>query len=305
MAPDKEEKVVPKQPAMMTPVSTTTTKPPAKSAGAAAAEATAAAALATALTSVHRKLISGSHILHYHNVVDAYGHLSCRHPFDPDIFIMSREAAPGTISSAADLVEYYVADAEPVRPETAPRGFAERHIHSEVYKAQPAVRSVAHSHADSVIPYTINGVPLRPCYHMAGFLGHWVTVWDIASAYQASDGTRDLLVRNEHLGASLARAFDFGQAVVLMRGHGFTAVADNIEECVLRCVYTMRNAAIQTQALTSQAAYGSRDGPLQPIKYLSPEEAEASKGLTKWSAQRPWKLWLREVEASNLYINTA
>ncbi|KAK6076443.1 hypothetical protein SCUP234_07177 [Seiridium cupressi] len=256
-----------------------------------------------ALKNVHRNLISGSHILHYHNVVDAYGHLSCRHPSNPDIFIMSREAAPGTISSPGDLIEYFVANAEPVNANPA-KGFAERHIHSEIYKQFPATQAVIHSHADSVIPYTINGVPLRPCFHMAGFLGHWVNVFDISSAYQATD-KKDMLVRNEHLGSALARCFEYDQAVVLMRGHGFTAVAENIEECVLRAIYTSRNAAIQTAALTSQAAYGSRDGPLQPIKYLNPEEAEAAKEMTKWSAQRPWKLWLREVEASNLYANTA
>jgi ribulose-5-phosphate 4-epimerase/fuculose-1-phosphate aldolase len=111
------------------------------------------------LKSVYRKLISGSHILHYHNVLDAYGHLSCRHPFKPDVFIMSREAAPGTISSPADLIEYFVSNAEPVDPDSA-KGFAERHIHSEIYKAFPDTQAVLHSHADSVIPYTINGVPL-------------------------------------------------------------------------------------------------------------------------------------------------
>ncbi|KAH8681858.1 class II aldolase and Adducin N-terminal domain-containing protein [Xylariales sp. PMI_506] len=256
------------------------------------------------LRDLHRKLISGSHILHYHNVLDAYGHLSFRHPFKPDVFIMSRESAPGTISSPADLIEYKVADAEPVEPSSAAKGFAERHIHSEIYKANSKVQSVVHSHADSVIPYTINGVPLRPCFHQAGFLGHWVSVFDIAAAYQSTD-TKDMLVRNEHLGAALAKFFEYDQAVVLMRGHGYTVVADNIEECVLRAIYTARNAAIQTAALTTQSAYGSRDGPLQPIKYLSPEEAEASKGMNKWSAQRPWKLWLREVEASNLYVNSA
>ncbi|KAH6651473.1 class II aldolase and Adducin N-terminal domain-containing protein [Truncatella angustata] len=255
------------------------------------------------LKSTHRKLISGSHILHYHNVFDAYGHLSCRHPFKPNVFIMSREAAPGTISSPADLIEYFVSNAEPVVANSA-NGFAERHIHSEIYKQYPSTQAVLHSHADSVIPYTISGVPLRPCYHMAGFLGNWVNVFDIASSYQATD-KKDMLVRNEHLGAALARNFDFGQAVVLMRGHGFTAVAENIEECVLRGIYTARNAAIQTAALTTQAAYGSRDGPLQPIKYLSPEEAEAAKDMAKWSAQRPWKLWLREVDTSNLYVNAA
>ncbi|KAF7526029.1 hypothetical protein G7054_g10904 [Neopestalotiopsis clavispora] len=260
-------------------------------------------AQAEELQTIRRKLISGSHILHYHNVLDAYGHLSCRHPSKPDVFIMSREAAPGTITSPDDLVEYYVSNAEPVDAGAA-KGFAERHIHSEIYKQYPDTKAVLHSHADSVIPYTINGVPMRPCYHMAGFLGHWVNVFDIAGSYRPGD-KRDMLVRSEHLGAALAACFAYEQSVVLMRGHGFTAVGPNVEECVLRGVYTLRNAAIQTASLTALAAYGSRDGPLQPIKYLSPEEAAASREMTAWSAQRPWKLWVKEVEACNLYQNTA
>ncbi|KAI0127095.1 class II aldolase and Adducin N-terminal domain-containing protein [Xylariales sp. AK1849] len=263
----------------------------------------AEAAQAAILSGVHRKVLQGSHILHYHNIVDAYGHVSVRHPFKPDVFIMSREAAPGTISSPADLIEYLVSDAEPVDPNAA-KGFSERHIHSEIYKAHPGTQAIVHSHADSVIPYTISGVPLRPCFHLAGFLGHWVSVFDIAAAYQPTD-TKDLLVRSSHLGSALAKCFEYGQAVVLMRGHGFTAVADSVEEVVLRAVYTTRNASIQTQALTTSAAYGSRDGPLTPIKYLSPEEAEAARGMTAWSAQRPWKLWCREVEAAGLYVNYA
>lgn len=258
---------------------------------------------AALLKSFHRNLISGSHILHYHGIVDAYGHLSARHPFKADVFIMSRDAAPGTISSSDDLVEYNVKDAEPVA-DNAPRGFAERHIHSEIYKAYPAVQSVVHSHADAVIPYTITGVPLRPCYHMAGFLGHWAPVFDIAGSYQHDD-VRDLLVRSERLGSALAKAFEYGQTVVLMRGHGFTAVADSLEEAVFRGIYTQKNAAIQTSALTTLAAAHARNEAFQPIKYLSPEEAEAAKGMAKWSAQRPWKLWVREVEASNLYVNSA
>ncbi|KAF3768637.1 hypothetical protein M406DRAFT_320930, partial [Cryphonectria parasitica EP155] len=123
-----------------------------------------------ALQNLYRKFITGCHILHYHGVLDAYGHLSVRHPFDQHMFIMSKYIAPGTISSPDDLIIYYVDNAEPLDPSST-KGYSERHIHSEVYKRHRNVQAVIHSHAESVIPYTISGVPLRPCYHMAGFLG--------------------------------------------------------------------------------------------------------------------------------------
>ncbi|OQU98533.1 Clas II Aldolase and Adducin domain-containing protein [Cladophialophora immunda] len=260
------------------------------------------------LQKYYRDIISGSHILHYHNVLDAFGHLSFRHPFNPQVFIMSRNAAPGTISSLDDLVEYYVEDAQPVNP-NAPPGFLERCIHSECYKRYPAIQSVIHSHSEAVVPYSISGVPMRACYHMAGFLGTDVPVWDITEAQQADD-ISDLLVRNTRLGGSLANSFGAGGAggdlpqhvVALMRGHGFTVLAGSIQDCVMRAVYTQKNAMIQTTALITRAAGGHTS---DSIKYLSQKEVDDTTWSIRESAHRPWKLWLREVEASNLYSNSA
>ncbi|ETI25993.1 hypothetical protein G647_02770 [Cladophialophora carrionii CBS 160.54] len=260
-----------------------------------------------------RDLISGSHILHYHGVLDAFGHLSFRHPFKPHVFVMSRNAAPGTISSPSDLIEYFVEDARPVDPNAAP-GFLERCIHSECYKRYPQVNSVIHSHSEAVVPYTFSGVPLRACYHMAGFLGTGVPVWDIVDA-QTEDDVSDLLVRNTHLGSSLATAFgavdsnggdgiDSPQHVVaLMRGHGFTVLAGNMQDCVMRAVYTQKNAAIQSTALTTRAADPA--AVASPIKYLSEREVRDTTWSIRQSAHRPWGLWLREVEAHGLYSNSA
>lgn len=80
----------------------------------------------TVLAALHRKFIDGNHILHHTQVLDAYGHLSVRHPFDPQVFIMSRSMAPGTLSGPDDLIEYHVHNAEPLDP-SAGQGFSERH----------------------------------------------------------------------------------------------------------------------------------------------------------------------------------
>jgi hypothetical protein len=39
--------------------------------------------------------------------------------------------------------------------------------------------------------------------------------------------------------------------------------------------------------------------------YLNATEAAASADMTQWSAMRPWKLWVRELEAAGLYVNFA
>lgn len=263
------------------------------------------------LAALHRKFITGCHILHHNNVLDAYGHLSVRHPFNPQVFIMSKHFAPGTISSPDDLIDYHVHNAEPLDPAQT-KGYAERHIHSEIYKRHPRVHAVIHSHAESVIPYTISGVPLMPCYHVAGFLGAGKTghpeVYDAAKFFQ-NDDIPDMLVRNAHLGEPLAACFDGGAVVALMRGHGLTVVGSMIEVVVSRAVYTVKNAGIQTAAMTMQTSFvaqgGRVEGGQRGLRFLNERESQAATQMSKESAQRPWKLWVREVEASGLYVNSA
>ena len=74
---------------------------------------------------------------------------------------MPRNIAPGTVTSEKDLVEYFVSDASPVN-ESSPAGYAERHIHSEIYKKYESVQSIIHSHAPAVIPYSISCKDTKP-----------------------------------------------------------------------------------------------------------------------------------------------
>lgn len=250
-----------------------------------------------------RKFIDGCHILHLNHVLDAYGHLSFRHPVHRDVFIMSHSIAPGTVSSPKDLIAYRIDNAEPVDPSPF-KGYEERRIHSEIYKRHPDIHSVVHSHSEAVIPYTVSGVPLRACYHMAGFLGATgAPVFDIAQHRESAKGA-DMLVRTEKTGTALAKTFDSGNNVTLMRGHGLTVAADSIEVAVMWATYTQKNAAIQTTATTLNSIHGGA-GSNTPLCYLSSEECVLANEMTKRTVQRPWQLWVREVEACGLYVNTA
>lgn len=108
-------------------------------------------------------LITANHILHQQNVLDAYGHISVRNPQNPATFFISRSLAPALVSSREDIEEYHVEDATPVKPD-GPKGYAERFIHSEIYKRYKDVNSVIHSHSEAVIPFSISSVPAsHPC----------------------------------------------------------------------------------------------------------------------------------------------
>lgn len=253
------------------------------------------------LSLVRRKLIDASHILHYHGVLDAYGHVSVRHPFRPEVFLLSRSIAPGTVSSPEDIVTYSVHDASPVG-DTQVTHFIERMIHSETYKRHPHIQSVVHSHCEDVVAYSIAGVPFRACYHMAGFLGaRGAPVFDMAY-HTGPEDVPNMLVCNAHLGAALAACFDDGSVLALMRGHGFTTVAGSMEMAVLQAVYAKKNAIVSTLALSIRAVLGQ--GP-RVVQYLTDREAEAAAEANGRTAERPWELWVEEVRACSLYTNSA
>jgi Ribulose-5-phosphate 4-epimerase and related epimerases and aldolases len=84
-------------------------------------------------------------------VLDAYGHISVRHPIENDRFLMARNMPPATVSSPLDTVEYYIEDVSPINP-ASPNGYVECFIHSEIYKKYPDVHSVIHSHSHVVVP---------------------------------------------------------------------------------------------------------------------------------------------------------
>jgi ribulose-5-phosphate 4-epimerase/fuculose-1-phosphate aldolase len=110
----------------------------------------------------------------------------------------------------------------------------------------------------------------------------------------------------EHLAACFAEKRDEGyNPVVLMRGHGFTVAGASIEESVFRAIYTAENARVQSASLSLQLAAGTT--PLKPdesLYYLEDAELDAATEMGQWSVMRPWTLWVKEVEAGRLYINS-
>ena len=287
-------------------------------------------------------LITANHILHHHNVVDAYGHISVRNPQNPNTFFISKSLAPALIAAREDIEEYYVSDASPVNKD-APKGYQERFIHSEIYKRYKDVNSVVHAHNEAVLPFSIGSVPLKPVYHMAGVIGSHVPVFDIQNHYKTSDNLHSLLVNNEHLGAGLAAGFNPTSniskvggiiknyitasqpvpaafppcPVVLMRGHGFTNVGRTIEEAVFRAIFTCKNAQIQTTSLLMQGTFnlgaiakqfGAKEGsteqaPQEGIRYLNEREVGDSWTQMQGTVERPWGLWCEEVRSVGLYKN--
>src|SRR3989454_818331 len=225
-------------------------------------------------------LVAANRILADQGVVDGYGHVSVRHPGDPQRYLMSRSIAPELVT-AADVMEYDLdSTAVDARGRTS---YLERFIHGEIYRARPDVKAVVHNHSPSVIPFGVSTAPLRPLYHMSAFLGGGVPVFDIkAAAGQATD----MLVRTPALGRALAQTLG-DRPVALMRGHGAVVAGDSLPRVVFRSVYTEVNARLQAQAM----ALGG------PVRYLDDEEARLAEVSVGGTVPRPWELWKKKALA--------
>ena len=231
-----------------------------------------------ALLEVINELVAANRILFRQGVVDAYGHVSTRHPQLPDTFLISAGKAPALVSPE-HIVELDF-DGREIRG-TPQSLYLERFIHAEIYRARPDVGAVVHSHSPSVLPFSVvPSAPLRPICHMSGFLHLGAPVFEIRDS--AGNGT-DLLISTPQLGRALAQSLG-SRSVVLMRGHGSTVIGRNLREAVFQAIYTEVNARLQREAL----ALGSPT-------FLTAEEAAACVASVSASADRAWDLWLDQI----------
>lgn len=245
----------------------------------------------SSLDSVIQDLVIANRILAKEEVVDAYGHVSIRHPDNPKHFFIARSLAPDLVERH-DIVELGL-DGQPVRDETRAL-YLERFIHAAIYEARPDVQAVVHAHAEDILPFGVaQATPLRPVIHSGSFIGAHVPVWDIADRF----GDTDLLVRNMDHGRDLARALGDNK-VALMRGHGFASAGRSLIEIVRLSVYLPRNA----RALMRAKQLGG------DIRYLSEGEIAArAAGYSPYSPEtwRAWEYWANKAGCGHLVTRPA
>ena len=223
-------------------------------------------------------LVSANHILFKHGVVDAFGHISVRHPADPARFLLARNMAPGLVT-ADDIIEFHL-DGQPVNSKGR-KVYLERFIHGEILQARPDVQAVVHTHAPAVVPFgVVSTAKLRPIWHMSYFLDPTTPVFEIRDT---AGPDNDLLIRSRELGAALAQSLG-DHSLVLMRGHGATTVGQGIPQAVYNAIYTQMNAELQIRAAT-----------LGEATYLSEQEIAAARVTVGSQVNRAWDLWCGQV----------
>ena len=239
------------------------------------------------LDTLIQDLVIANRILAREDVVDAYGHISVRHPDNPKRFFISRSLAPELIEKG-DIVELGL-DGQPVKDEKRSL-YLERFIHAAIFELHPEVTSVVHAHAEDILPFGIaKATPLRPVIHSGSFIGMDVPVWDIRDKF----GDTNVLVTNMDQGRDLAKCIGSRGGVALMRGHGFASAARSIIEVVRMSVYLPRNA----RALMRAKMLGGE------ITYLSQGEIDArNAGYSPYSSEtwRAWEYWANKAGCGHM-----
>jgi HCOMODA/2-hydroxy-3-carboxy-muconic semialdehyde decarboxylase len=232
------------------------------------------------LDQVRHDLALANRILANEGVLDAFGHVSVRHPADADRYLLSRSCSPELVEPA-DILEFTL-DSAPVRP-AGGQLYRERVIHGCVYQARPDVNAVVHCHAPALMPFCVSGVEIVPVWQHGAAMGAKVPFWDQRDEF----GDTNLLIVQPEEGRSLARALGpyWG---VLLRRHGAVIAGRSLRELVFRSIFFCVNAEFQRQA---QA--------LGDITTLSPGEIERAGSISSEQPgvmERTWEYWKARVE---------
>lgn len=237
--------------------------------------------MANTLIEARRELALANRIVANEGVIDAFGHVSMRHPDNPGRYLLSRSRAPELVTPE-DFIEYDL-DSQPVRDSGMPQ-YSERVIHGEIYKARPEVMSVCHHHSPAFMPLLATGTDYMPVFHLGAVGGIKPPFWDQHDEF----GDTNMLVIKPAEGASLARALGT-HWMVLMRRHGVTVAGTSVRDCVFRSIYSARNAEYQVRSMT-----------IGTVASLSPGETQLAGQITAKTTglTRSWEYWSMRVAKS-------
>ena len=231
-------------------------------------------------------LVIANRILGREGVVDAFGHVSVRHPNNPGRYFLARSRSPELVVES-DIMEFDLhSNAIDQRGRTV---YSERFIHGCIYKARTDVMAVCHSHAHAVVPFTVTDTMIKPIWVMSAAIGDNVPIWDIRDDFP---NEKTMLVINDATGVSLAKTLGAGRAA-LMRGHGAVIATDDIKRTVMVSIGLMRNAEMLMQAHILSFTQGKADH----VKFLNEGEVEFTTDVlfSPRGLERAWEYWKRRA----------
>ena len=225
------------------------------------------------------ELVTANRILAHEGIVDAYGHISLRHPDKPDHYFLSRARSPQCVERS-DIMEFTM-DGEPIDARGRSPYF-ERFIHGAIFLARSEVKSIVHSHSHAVVPFGVGGEKIRPLMLNCALIGKATPIWDSHDKF----GDTDLMVTSMAMGHDLARGLG-SNATALMRGHGSIAVGRTIRQAVFIAIKLQESANFQREASRFKEVKYLSDGEIaKVVSLLDSADEKPLRGI-----DRAWEYW--------------
>ena len=183
-----------------------------------------------AVESLKEKLLLACKVFQRQGVVDVYGHVSARLP---DERILSTPHMPPGKVALRDLI---IIDMRGKKLEGFGEPNAETPMHTSIYKARPDVQCILHYHPDELVAVSVSGQGIKVVANCGVHFYRGTKIYD-----------SPLLIRTDHLGDKVAEALGDRNAV-LLRGHGGTVVANDLDMLLRRGLDLVRAARIQIMA---------------------------------------------------------
>jgi ribulose-5-phosphate 4-epimerase/fuculose-1-phosphate aldolase len=165
------------------------------------------------------------------------GHVSLRHPDDPNLFFM-KPAGIGLEEMTDENI--ITVDIEGNKVAGGGGRHNEVFIHSEVLRARPECQAVIHTHAIYAVVFSSLGKKLQAVSNDGAFFAKGLPVFD---------ETTELIITQAR-GRSVARTLE-NKGALLLRNHGIVTTATTMEEAVWLALKL--NQACQAQLMAEWA----------------------------------------------------
>ena len=214
--------------------------------------------MSDALEALKEKIVMACKVLQKQRVLDGYGHLSAR--LSDGRILSTPHMPPGKVA----LRDLIIIDAQGKKLDGLGEPNGETPMHTAIYRARPDVQCVLHYHADELIAVAAAGEGIKVLANCGVPFYRGTPIYD-----------SPLLIRTDPLGDKVAATLGDRNAV-LLRGHGGTVVANNLDTLLRLGIDLVRSAKLQIMAT-----------PLGPLKTHSQEECEQMlKGHERPNANR-------------------
>jgi ribulose-5-phosphate 4-epimerase/fuculose-1-phosphate aldolase len=204
------------------------------------------------MSALKEKIVINCKVLQHLGMVDGFGHMSVRLA---DNRILSTPLMPPGKVALRDLI---ILDKDGKKLEGYGEPNGETAMHTSVYKARPDVQCILHYHPDELVAVSVAGVGIKVVANCSASFYRGVPIYD-----------SPMLIVNEARGDEVARTLGDRNAV-LLRGHGGTVVAADLDNLLRLGINLVRTARIQIMASS-----------LGPVKTHSDAEAESIVNLER------------------------